>query len=229
MNYLKPDEYVEDERRRDAYDMLPSGYYRYALDRGIFQPQGEFFRFDGVGLIEAARKQYEKDGSLHILDAGCGTGHQLWDFMEYLERTIPPQDITATGVSDIDFSEESESWRVREAVKTGEINYAVADLNVDMLPAETFNVIYSYEVLVHNEEDPGRIVANFWQALRPGGVMYFNAEGSQRGKIAGTVADILEMGGDVFMNRVEAPLLQAPFYEKTNQTRDAYRIQKPEW
>lgn len=228
MDYLKPDEYMEDGRRRDAYEILPSGYYRYALDRDISQPQGEFWRFDGVGLIESARKQYEKHGALNILDAGCGTGRQLWDFVEYLERTIPREGITATGVSDIDFSEESEMWRVRKAVKTGGINYAVADLNVDILPSGTFNIIYSYEVLVHNEEDPGRIVANFWQALSPGGVMYFNAEGSQREAIAGNVANILESGGNVLMDRVDAPLFQATFYKVTNQTRDAYRIQKPE-
>lgn len=229
MDYLRPAEFVDDKGLRDAYDMLPSGYYRYSIDRDITLPQGEFWRFDSIGLLEAGRQQYEQDGRLNILDAGCGTGHQVWHFADHVawQKHIPRSDITATGVSNIDFSGESELWRVRKAIKTGEINYAVADLNIDALPRETFNLIYSYEVIVHNDETPGAIVANMWQALTPGGVMYFNAEGSQRQVLADTMADIMEAKGDVLMAPVEPPPLQAIFYKETQQTRDAYRVRKP--
>lgn len=222
-----PADYVEGENRRAPWDRVEGGYSRREIDRDFGMPQGEFYNLDGLGLIDAAIDQYKNNSELAILDAGCGTGNQLFSLVEELSdyRGIPRNAINAVGVSDIDFSNESEFWMPRAAVAEGDITYGIGDLNTEQLLPEQFNLIYSYEVLFHNEE-PDLIVNNLWQALKSGGALYFNAGANQRTSLVAVLEEISEQGGEILFGEAIPPLA-ARTDSEFFIGRDTYRITKP--
>jgi SAM-dependent methyltransferase len=230
MDYIIASEYVETSEKRAPWDNL-AGYSRRELDRDFGMPNGEFMSLDGDGILQTAVKQYAKYGELSILDAGCGTANQLFTLVEDLtdHRGVPRNDINAVGVSDIDFSRDSEWWMPRAAVAEGDITYGIGDLQTEKLLPEQFHLIYSYEVMFHNEE-PQLIVENLWNALKPGGVLYFNAGASQMMKLNPTLNQIAEDGGTIDYGEAKPPY--AMRIEADNdpnfEGRDLYRIAKPE-
>lgn len=96
---------------------------------------------------------------LRILDAGCGTGRMM-------ERA------SAFGsVEGFDFSEEA----VRFCRKRGLTSVSRQDINSWVPPHDSYDVIMSFDVLCHksimHEE---AIMANFFTALKPGGMLILN-------------------------------------------------------
>lgn len=85
---------------------------------------------------------------------------------------------------------------MRKAATNGDIGYAVADLQAEPLPQESFNLIISYEVLVHCNQ-PGDVVKNLYQSLSPEGQLFFNADISQKSELDGLLIQLTEARGGV--------------------------------
>lgn len=182
------------------------GYSYHELNRGIMTFNG---RFSPIGdPLHAIDEIADRQEYITILDAGCGTGRQLYEMVEGATRMfqIDQRRILADGVSDYDFSDMADDKEARRAYVSGALNYHVGDLNTMELPEGSYDLAYSYEVLVHNEE-PNRIVENLWRALRPGGSAYFNAEANQIPAISETIEAIKTVGGKVLSTEAEVPAL----------------------
>ena len=225
MQLLEPHEYVETDKRRMPYDKV-GDYYRSELDRGISGLQSEVWQNLGPSMVRVIKDKYTAQGYISVLDAGCGTGKHLW---EMLDRDFENcSNVRLTGVSKEDYSDESEWWMVRAAVTDGTIAYALADLTVDELPSESFDAIYSYEVLTHLEDAADTALRNFLQALAPEGVLFFNASGTQRDQLVATLA---EHGGLDYkyasvMPPVMTQIAEQDLPEDQRQTRDVYMVTK---
>lgn len=173
-----------------------AGYMRHELDRDSGCLQVEFGEIDGTSPASIIFENYERQGSVAVLDAGCGTGRQLHDLLEQVQerRDINPDLLFADGVSDHDFSEVSKYADVRLANQMGRINYVVGDLkDPNLLPPNAYDLAYSYEVLIHNE-DPMQIVRTILDALRPGGTMFFNAATYQERDIVFGLRSLASIG-----------------------------------
>ena len=104
-------------------------------------------------------------------------------------------DVLTTGVSNIDFSDESESAGVRNAISKGDINYVVDDLSGVQLPSSSLDAIYSFEAFIYNEpEKIIKIVQNLLPSLKPDGFLIFNLKEGQRNN--DLISTYLENGKD---------------------------------
>lgn len=179
------------------------GYDELNRDHGALY--ADFGVLDGEGPLVELVECYKRQGHVTVLDAGCGTGNQLHGLIDQAERRgVDSEHVFADGLSDFDFSGVSNNGDTLQAIEVGRINYAVADLGTEQLPADAYDLIYSYEVLFHNEK-PAPIVLNLWQALRGAGSLYFNVPGEQIEDIAPTVEAIAAQGGIVQSAACEVP------------------------
>ncbi|MDD3877595.1 MAG: class I SAM-dependent methyltransferase [Bacteroidales bacterium] len=87
-----------------------------------------------------------RDG-VSVLDAGCGTGKWL----EILKKT---NNISETG---IDFQEEA----LRYARTRGDMNLQQGDVNLNLFPPSSFNLITSFDVICNREIDDNLVIKNF--------------------------------------------------------------------
>lgn len=158
----------------EPWHTLEGGYSIYELDRTFTGIHGDFWLSRGIVLNDIIKESAERDGHLAILDVGCGTGNALSYIRQYLERREIEVPVRMVGVSKENFSRESQSWRTRSDAQDGTIGYAVMDVTKEQLPKEVFNIVYSYEMMLHIEE-ADVAVANMCDSLADGGVMFFNA------------------------------------------------------
>jgi 2-polyprenyl-3-methyl-5-hydroxy-6-metoxy-1,4-benzoquinol methylase len=106
-------------------------------------------------LLDAIRRS-ARDGTVHVLEAGCG---QKWGLQPH------GVDLHITGV-DMD----ADAMRIRQE-RQGDLNVAiVGDLRTVALPAEQFDVVYCSYVLEHV---PGaeKVLDRMAESVRPGGRM----------------------------------------------------------
>ena len=127
----------------------------HALERKYWWFQGR--RFTILGVLEealtACRLTGEGEGSLKLLDAGCGTGMLLDDLARFG---------TATG---IDFSPLALQYsRQRGLTRLGR-----ADAQQMPLADNSMDVVASLDVVEHVPDDV-RVMSEFFRVLRPGGL-----------------------------------------------------------
>lgn len=170
---------------KDSTDKVGE-YQRVNVDRSIFS-YSEFLDKDknGENLISLALSKLRNKGKIAILDAGCGTGRALFGFKEQIlfrtKQEKNPNVVEAVGINDNDFSKESEMWRVHKANAKGFIKYIVGKLETVKLPPNSFDLILSYETLIHNSDDNVvNIMENMVKSLAPGGRFYFDLLEEQR-------------------------------------------------
>lgn len=164
-----------------------------------------------------------------VLDAGCGTGHQLWSLVDNAEGYgINWDKVAADAVSKEDFSLLADQWRPRAAIMTGDINYHVGDLTQMELPEKAYDLVYAYELLAHIER-PQHIVRSIWHALRLEGRAYFNLPGERQTELADIIGEIKTKGGEVLSMDCRPPLFVREMARQGYKvpTRQIYRIDKP--
>ena len=164
---------------KDSADRVGE-YQRFNIDRGIFS-YSEFLDKDknGENLISIALDKLRNEGKISILDAGCGTGRALFGLKDQLlfrtQQKENPNVVEAVGVNDKNFSKESEMWLVHKANAEGFIRYIIDRLETVKLPPNYFDLIISYETLIHNSDDNVvNIMENMVKSLAPGGRFYFD-------------------------------------------------------
>lgn len=155
-------------------------FTRWEIDRGIPLDMEDEFK---TPVLQVIINKLRDQGSISIVDAGCGTGRALYQMRnQLLLRTdAKPDDILTTGISDIDFSDESGDLDVRNAISRSEINYVVADIATAQLKPQSFDAIYSFEAFIYNE--PAKIIKmiqNLLPSLKPDGFLIFNIKEGQR-------------------------------------------------
>ena len=155
-------------------------FTRWEIDRGIPSDMKDEFR---TPILQVFIDKLREKGSISVMDAGCGTGRALYQMREQLlfRTDAKESDVLTTGVSNIDFSDESESAGVRNAISKGDINYVVDDLSGVQLPSSSLDAIYSFEAFIYNEpEKIIKIVQNLLPSLKPDGFLIFNLKEGQR-------------------------------------------------
>jgi SAM-dependent methyltransferase len=110
-------------------------------------------------LVESVIQKYKGDGSISILDAGCGTGRMMEICQKYGK------------VYGIDYSTDAVAY----ARKRGLENVELGDLNDVRLEDNTYDVIVSLDVLYHSAiKDDKAIVDKFYHSLKKEGVLIIN-------------------------------------------------------
>jgi SAM-dependent methyltransferase len=206
--------------------------YQYAdLNRDSGALWEAFGPIDDMGPHGVLADIYHRQGHATVLDVGCGTGRQLQSLVTQAVNTfgLDPSKIFADGVSDYDFSRIGQP-NTLVAIQSGQVNYTVLDLGEKPLPSQSYDLIYSYETLVGAPE-PAVVVDTIWQALRPGGVAYFNLNGEQlTGNMSFLLNEINEQD-EVRVVRLEPSRFMRLRHERSDDfaplpTRYAYKITK---
>lgn len=111
-------------------------------------------------LIAAFVAAEQREGTaLQILDAGCGTGRLCQILLKY------------GNVSGCDISPEALACCRERSVN----EVFRADLNTLELPAANYDIITSIDTLYHQAiVDDAAIIARFFDALKPGGILVLN-------------------------------------------------------
>lgn len=173
-------------------------YTDHEINRGIDVINGDFMQIDGVGPIRQAIDHARTHGNVSLLDAGCGTGLGLIDLKDQVAFRAPinPEAIEAVGVSMADYShrlDEDAGWVNRKRLANGYVNIRLGNLaTIDLAPT-SFDVGYSYQVILHNEKvEP--ILENILPALSAGGVFYFDTLTDQREEVDSISKDLIVDG-----------------------------------
>lgn len=215
-----------DEVRPSAADL--QGYRLRHLDRDNGILYEAFHHLDGKGPKGSLRELCARQKTVSVLDAGCGTGNQLVSLIiqTAIIEDIDPERIFGDAVSDYDFSKLSRDRLTRVAIGAGLVNYAVLDLATYRLPPQSYDLAYSYEVLMHNER-PGVIIDNIAQSLKPGGVAYFNTDGSQVGQVDAHMEQYRQAGAEVLSGEINPPAYAWFPPELAGETRHAFKVTAP--
>ncbi len=96
-----------------------------------------------------------------VADFGCGSGHAV---------NVMAQAFPASRFTGIDFSDESLGVGAAEAARLG-----IANATFERHDVAAMSVVDAYDVItafdaIHDQAQPARVLANIYQALRPGGV-----------------------------------------------------------
>jgi SAM-dependent methyltransferase len=170
--------------------------------------------------LEIVRKQ----GSVTLLDAGCGSGQALADLKDQVmmmarKRT---ERIRAIGVDLNDYRQYIDDPLLKHRAYNPDYMTVVrADLQQPVLQPETVDMAYSFEVLMHNE-DPVRIISNIAEVLKAGGVYYCNSLPEQQTDIAVYSDELRVEGWDV----LSVPHTET-FYNGVTDTRFFHCFSKP--
>lgn len=97
-----------------------------------------------------------------VADIGCGSGHAI---------NVMAQAFPASRFTGIDFSDEGLGVGRAEADRLGLQNAAFVARDVAALDmSDAYDVITAFDA-IHDQAHPGRVLANIYRALRPGGVL----------------------------------------------------------
>ncbi len=180
------------------------------IDRGAVPMSGELLDEDRTPLIGVALDVLRSKGTIAMLDAGCGTGHGLWDVKDQLlfrtSNRSHPDVVHAIGINDQDFSQKSEQYRVAKAIREGELDYIVGDIETVSIPSRSQDIIWSYEVLPNNPTTQVvKIIPHLIQMLNSQGRLYFNLNPEQMDdpEISTIIIQARENGMTVFTYRKE--------------------------
>ena len=202
---------------KDSNDKVGE-YQRVNIDRNIFS-YSEFLDKDkdGENIISIALNKLRNKGKIAILDAGCGTGRALFGFKEHLlfrtKQEKNPDIVEAVGINDKDFSKESEMWRVQKANAKGFIKYIVDRLETVKLPPNSFDLILSYETLIHNSDDNVvNIMENMVKSLAPRGRFYFDLLAEQRSNLQ--ISEFLEKAKQEKYKVYESYMKNKPLWQE---------------
>lgn len=154
-------------------------FLRSEIDRNQVQMNFDFKDGEGKHFLETAIDMLDRKGSLSIVDIGCGTGRTLHEVRDIVLRETGksdnPKAVAAIGVNDSDFSQESMSAAVREAIQEREIEYKVDDMETVDLPPNSQDLIWAYEVFLHNPASKvSETIRHLIPLLQTGGRFYFN-------------------------------------------------------
>lgn len=169
-------------RIRNSEDSVGE-FFRFEVDRDGELMFSEMIDEQSDSILSSIINRLTDQGSIAVMDAGCGTGRTLYAIRDQLLLTTNanPQDIVTVGVNDRDFSDESEDSMVREANRNGDINYVIADLESVDLEPESFDFITSYEALIHNEPAKLiRVIKNLLPSLKQNGAFVFDITEKQK-------------------------------------------------
>lgn len=187
---------------RNPHDTIGE-YTRSEIDRDCLPLSRDMINRNKEPLLAVAVRKLQQNGKISILDAGCGTGHALFDIYDQLSfRTgVGQQNIKAVGVNLADYSNESRDSYARRAIKDKKLTYIVSDIeDVDLKP-ESFDLIYSYEVLIHTPNTKAaRIINHLLGFLKPDGTLYVGLTPEQFDSsfIQASLRNLENAGGDVF-------------------------------
>ncbi len=111
-----------------------------------------------IPLVPGLRERLET--GITVADIGCGSGHAV----NLLAEAFPNSRFVG-----IDFSDQALEVARAEAKRRGIINATFEAIDVATLDAvEEFDLITAFDA-IHDQADPGRVLANIQRALRPDG------------------------------------------------------------
>lgn len=112
-----------------------------------------------VPLIDGLRERLER--GIDVIDVGCGRGRA----MLYLAKRYPNSRFNG-----IDFSDDAIGYANAEAARRGlpNVRFAARDA-AEWSEPNRYDWITTFDA-VHDQARPDRVLANIWDALRPGGV-----------------------------------------------------------
>jgi SAM-dependent methyltransferase len=128
----------------------------------MYAIENDYWWYRGLqGLVEKYIRGYAGDAETlpRILDAGCGTGRM----MELAQRY--------GAVEGFDFSSQALDF----CATRGLHSVSRQDMNEWSCPPQTYDVIYSLDVLCHRSiKDRQEVLHKFNSALKPGGILIMN-------------------------------------------------------
>lgn len=139
------------------YQLNPLNPNEYEL---MFQVERKHWWYQGMRNITEAllKERYPNDINLDILDAGCGTGSAMMDYLSKF-GTVTGVDLSSFA---LDFSKKRGANRLGRA---SVLNLPFADSQFDLVTS--FDVLY--EDSVSNDESA---LKEFFRVVRPGGRVY---------------------------------------------------------
>jgi len=167
-------------------------YTDHEVSRSIGAANRDLKELDWDGPIQRAIDKAREQGSVAILDAGCGTGFGLVDLKDQVRHRAPIATdlIEALGVSLSDVRSQFTGDRLDERrLYNGFIALQLGNLATVTLQPAHYDVAYSYQVLQHNERI-APVIGNVIPSLRPGGAYYFDTLVDQNGEVADFTAEL---------------------------------------
>lgn len=174
---------IQTVKVRKPDDTVGNFYFRLEIDRDGSLMFRDMMDEKDNEILQTATDKLRDQGHIAILDAGCGTGRTLYKAKgQLIFRTgFAPETVTAVGINNEDFSDESEEFAVRDAIAKRDIQYVVGDLETVKLPSNSFDLITSYEVLIHNKPPRiAEIVRNLLPSLKDDGLFIFDIHPFQK-------------------------------------------------
>jgi len=133
---------------------------------------------------ELRKWKRNKGNNVNILDAGCGFGQYTW----YLSRMNASWKVKGLDVKEEEIKECSEFFHQQ---KRNNVSFEVADLTC-LNDIENYDLVISVDVMEHIEEDV-KVFANFYNALKNGGMLLVSTPSDQGG------SDVHEMDDKSFI------------------------------
>ncbi len=123
------------------------------------------------GILSFARSH---TGPVHLLDAGTGLGQYVY----YLSRKFPSWNIYATDVS---MQEICECNRYFNRMKYDRVLFRTEDM-LELNRKEVYDMILAVNVIEYIEDDT-KVLENFFNALKPGGMLLVSVQSDKSKKI----------------------------------------------